>query len=263
MASRDNFTATVKRTLALRAAYFCSNPKCLKLTAGPASTPSKSLTTGHAAHIYAASIQGPRYNYSQSQEERKSIENGIWLCRECGVIVDSDVSEHTAEQLKAWKKNHEKMIFEVRTEGYSRSLELLESSRMEPKIAKKIIASMEDRRSLWVTFDAEFPDRVRQSLDELRNRFTLLRGELTDGSPLDNALLSLTKTILSFFSTVEHLDLKSLKCDFFDPQWIYFSDALGILRKSIGIQISNLAIAYDVSLSDDLKSISPLGNSSF
>ncbi len=220
--------------------------------------PTKALVTGHAAHIYAASKLGPRYKASQTPEERMSIDNGIWLCRECGVIVDNDEVGFTGDQLRKWKADHEAMVSEVRTEGYSRSLSLLQSGRMEPQIAKKIIASMEDRRSLWVTFDAEFPDRVRQSLDELRSRFTTIRGDLLDGTPLDAILLSLTKTILTFFNAVESFDLMTLRCNANDPEWLEFSDALATLRKAIGLQIGNLADAYDIALSKDLQCITPL-----
>jgi len=256
--TRDNFSAATKTALALRAAHFCSNPYCLKLTAGPSSVPTKGLTTGHAAHINAASKLGPRYKASQTTEERKSIENGIWLCRECGVIVDSDDSGHKEDQLRKWKVDHEAMISEVRTQGYSRSLALLQSGRMEPQIVKKIIASMEDRRSLWVTFDAEFPDRVRQSLDELRSRFAAIRGDVLDGTPLDGILLSLTKTVLTFFDAVESTDLRTLRCNGGDSEWLHFSDALATLRKSIGMQIANLAGAYGIALSEDLQRIAPL-----
>ena len=34
---RDNFSQSIKIELSLRAAHFCSNPRCLRLTAGPRS----------------------------------------------------------------------------------------------------------------------------------------------------------------------------------------------------------------------------------
>ncbi len=257
MATRDNFSEPTKRTLATRAAHFCSNPHCLKLTAGPHSNDTKSLTTGHAAHIHAAAPNGPRYDPRQTSAQRKSITNGIWLCRECGDIVDKDDSPHPASLLRQWKHDHEALIAEVRTKGYAKSLLLLQSARLEPAIAKKIIASLEDRRALWVTFDAEFPDRVRQSLDHLRSKFVEMRSELADDSPLDQVLLSLTKTIHAFFNTVEQSDLTRLRCDSNDPDWRRFSDALATLRKAIGLQISNLATAYGVKISSELGSIVP------
>ncbi|MDO8270483.1 MAG: hypothetical protein Q7U82_01000 [Gammaproteobacteria bacterium] len=257
MASRDNFSYGTKRTLAIRAAHFCSNPQCLKLTAGPHSDPNRSLATGHAAHIHAAAEGGPRFDSNQSPTQRKAITNGLWLCRECGDIVDKDGSPHTADLLRQWKADHESMISEVRTKGYAESLALLQSRRVEPAVAKKVIGALEDRRALWQTFDAEFPDRVRQSLDDLRSRLVGLRYELADGSPLDQILLSLTKTIHTFFNTVESSDLTQLRCDSTNPEWRRFSDALATLRKAIGLQISNLAGVYNITLSADLVTLVP------
>jgi hypothetical protein len=261
MARRDEFTAATKRTLATRAAHFCSNPHCLKLTAGPHSDEKKSLITGHAAHIHAAAPKGPRYDVNQTPTQRKAISNGLWLCRECGDIVDKDESPYSATLLRQWKQDHEALIAEVRTKGYSQSLSILQSGRIEPALAKKIIASLEDKRALWVTFDAEFPDRVRQSLDQLRGRFVEIRSELADGSPLDQVLLSLTKTIHVFFDAVEQSDLTRLRCDSHDPEWLRFRDALATLRKAIGLQISNISTAYGIIMSADLRSIAPKDSS--
>ena len=257
MTKRDEFSARTKKDLAIRAAHFCSNPSCLKLTAGPHSDENRSLSTGHAAHIHAAAIGGPRYSAQQTASQRRAITNGIWLCRECGDIVDKDTSLHGHEILRQWKENHEAMLVEIRTQGYSKSLELLQSSRREPALAKKVIAILEDRRALWETFDAEFPDRVRRSLDFLRSQLVEMRGDIPDKSPMDQILLSMTKTILAFFQRVNDIDLDSLRCDSNDPEWTRFKDALAALRKSVGFQIDNLAAVYGISLSADLKGIVP------
>jgi hypothetical protein len=258
MSGRDEFSLKTKMTLAIRAAHFCSNPDCLKLTAGPHSDESKSLSTGHAAHIYAAAPNGPRFNSHQTHAERKAISNGLWLCRECGDIVDKDDTSHGPDLLEQWKRSHEAMIAEVRTKGYAKSLALLQTGYIEPSLAKRVIAFLEDRRVLWTAFDAEFPDRVRRSLDDLRSQLTGMRGGLADGGGMDQILLSLTKTIHVFFDQVEQLDLSRLRCDSRDPEWRQFRDALAALRKSIGLQIYNLATAYDVALSSDLKRIVPI-----
>lgn len=257
MAKRDEFTAATKRTMAERAAYFCSSPHCVKLTMGPHSDPEKSLRTGCAAHICAAAKGGPRYDENQTSEQRKHISNGIWMCRECGEIVDTDHKAHTVGQLQTWKANHEAMIRELRTKGYSHSLALLQAGSREPTFAKKVVGALEDRRALWVSFDAEFPDRVRVSLDILRSRFVEIRGELPEGSPLDAILLALIKTILAFFIQVEQSDLTTLRCDSNDPEWINFADALASLRKSIGLQIANLAAVYELDVSEDLQYMLP------
>lgn len=59
--------------------------------------------------------------------------------------------------------------------SYSRSLELLRSSRAQPAVAQQVLALIEDRRLFWARFDAEFPDRVRTSLDNLRHELTSIR----------------------------------------------------------------------------------------
>lgn len=257
MAGRDEFSTGTKKTLAERAAHFCSNPDCLKLTAGPHSDPEKSLRTGHAAHIRAAASNGPRYDPGQTPQQRKHISNGLWLCRECGDIVDKDTSPHEPELLHQWKSDHEALIAEVRAKGYAQSLALLQTRRQAPQLAKDIVAEFEDHRALWETFDAEFPDRVRQSLDRLRFRLIDLRKGLHQGNELDQVLQSLTKTILAFFVQVEDIDLVTLRCDGGDPDWLRFRDALATLRKSVGLQIFNLCKAYGPMPTGELAKIMP------
>lgn len=248
---RDNFLMPVKRELALRAAHFCSNPYCLKLTAGPRRGSERGLGTGHAAHIGGAAPDGPRYDPAQTEAERTAIENGIWLCRECGDIVDKDEDGHPAELLRAWKRDHEAMIAEVRLQGYSRSLELLRSNQAQPGLARDIIALFEDRRLFWARFDAEFPDRVRLSLDNLRHDLTRLRERCAAGSPIDVVLVALGRTIRHFFDAVERFDLVTLRCDSNDPEWRAFETALRVLRKAIGYQIAALADVYQIPLSGE------------
>lgn len=60
MSARDEFKAATKTALARRAAHFCSNPYCLKLTVGPSSVPTQALMSGHAAHIHAAAKGGEK-----------------------------------------------------------------------------------------------------------------------------------------------------------------------------------------------------------
>lgn len=110
MSSRDDFTAAAKRTLAQRAGYLCSNPNCRKLTIRPHSDPEKSLSNGVAAHIHAASEKGPRYESSQTSEERSNIGNAIWLCHDHSDIIDKDENTYPAKMLYEWKEKHEEYI---------------------------------------------------------------------------------------------------------------------------------------------------------
>jgi hypothetical protein len=56
-----------------------------------------------AAHITAASPDGPRYDPVLSQDERRSQNNGIWLCQTCAKLVDNDPLRYHAEMLREWK----------------------------------------------------------------------------------------------------------------------------------------------------------------
>ena len=101
---RDDFKPEVKEILARRVGMRCSNPNCRKLTSGPRDDPDKAVNIGVAAHMTAASPQGPRYDKNMKKEERKSIDNGIWLCQNCAKLVDNDPARYTVDMLKQWRR---------------------------------------------------------------------------------------------------------------------------------------------------------------
>ena len=103
----DDFRNAVRELLAKRVAVRCSNPGCARNTSGPRSDPNQSITIGVAAHISAASLGGPRYDSSMTTEERRSVENGIWLCQSCSKLIDSDSALYTVETLRNWKRGAE------------------------------------------------------------------------------------------------------------------------------------------------------------
>lgn len=62
------------------------------------------MNLGVASHIAAASPGGPRYDAAMSSADRKAAGNGIWLCQNCGKLIDSDVKGHPIDLLREWKK---------------------------------------------------------------------------------------------------------------------------------------------------------------
>ena len=129
---RDNFSTKTKEILAKRVAWRCTFPGCGRITVGAGHKDNNDvINLGEASHIYAASPQGPRYDESMSQEERRSIDNGIWLCKHHARIIDSDFYNYSAETLKQWKILAEKETFE--------SLENLEKGIL-PSIPTTFIA---------------------------------------------------------------------------------------------------------------------------
>jgi hypothetical protein len=60
-----------------------------------------------AAHITAATEDGPRYDDRLSHEQRRDAENAIWLCQNCGKLVDNDASMFSVSLLRQWKSDAE------------------------------------------------------------------------------------------------------------------------------------------------------------
>lgn len=100
---RDDFPLPVKETLAKRVSFRCSNPGCRQPTSGPQEDPTKAINLGVAAHITAASPDGPRYDPALTADARTSAVNGIWLCQSCGKLVDNDAQRYTVAVLQRWK----------------------------------------------------------------------------------------------------------------------------------------------------------------
>jgi hypothetical protein len=114
---RDEFPDPVKRALAARVNFRCSNPDCRARTSGPQVNPSKALNLGVAAHITAAAEGGPRFDPTMAPEERAAITNAIWLCHNCGKLVDNDPSRFTAARLRGWKSEAEQEAFTLIGKG--------------------------------------------------------------------------------------------------------------------------------------------------
>lgn len=107
---RDEFSPPTKRVLAQRAGGRCSFPGCDKLCWLPGEGPTKAATIGIAAHICAAGKGGKRYDESQTKEERKSINNAIFMCQNHATEIDTDEDRFTVPILKEWKERHESQI---------------------------------------------------------------------------------------------------------------------------------------------------------
>ena len=100
---RDDFPLGTKELLAKRVAYRCSNPRCRQVTSGPQEDPTKVVNIGVAAHITAASADGPRFDPSLTPDKRRSAENGIWLCQSCAKLVDNAPIRYGVDVLHQWK----------------------------------------------------------------------------------------------------------------------------------------------------------------
>src|SRR5689334_6418496 len=106
---RDNFSVAVVRDVRDRTGNLCSQPECRKATVGADQSTSTGVKIiGVAAHIRAASPGGPRFDASQTPAERSSIENAIWLCASCSVLIDkNDGQDFPVPKLEEWKRRAE------------------------------------------------------------------------------------------------------------------------------------------------------------
>jgi hypothetical protein len=102
--NRDEFTRPTRRMIERQARGHCSNPDCRRLTHSATSDADGEINIGEAAHICAAAPGGPRYDEKMTSEQRRSADNGIWLCDVHARAVDSKDSKFTVEELRAWKR---------------------------------------------------------------------------------------------------------------------------------------------------------------
>jgi len=78
---RFDFISSVKEFLRKQSGYRCSNPSC-RVHLLHARLPNQApANIGDVAHIYAASQGGPRYNASLDENDIRSHNNGIYLCK--------------------------------------------------------------------------------------------------------------------------------------------------------------------------------------
>jgi hypothetical protein len=102
--ARQYTPSTIKRLFAL-SGNECAEPNCSrKLIAKDGAS-----IIAKICHIEAASDDGPRFNISMTDDERRHFDNLILLCDEDHTIIDNKENEakYSKALLKEWKKNHE------------------------------------------------------------------------------------------------------------------------------------------------------------
>lgn len=103
---RDEFNRDTIRRAAKRVGYKCSFCGCA--TVGPSYDTHDAVSSiGVASHICAAAVGGPRYDSTMTPEQRKSIDNCIWMCQTHSRLIDTDEAKYTVEYLKELKRNAE------------------------------------------------------------------------------------------------------------------------------------------------------------
>jgi hypothetical protein len=108
MSNRDEFSEKTKKAVAARASWHCSFTGCGKPTVGPSEESPHAVTMiGKAAHICGAAPGSRRYDPFMTPEERKHIDNAIWLCADHADLIDKDEVTYTVETVHRMKRDHE------------------------------------------------------------------------------------------------------------------------------------------------------------
>ena len=174
---KNRFSKQTRETLAKRAGQQCSKPGCGRRTVGPSQDQKKSVDVGEAAHIRGANPGAARYKVEMTTVERSCITNGIWLCRTCAKLIDSDDAKYTVSVLYRWKRLHEAEI-ERQVDGESMSETLLATDlrpfQSEPPAARQVAL---DRPDLWECLLVI--ELLRPKLDEILVDLTDLDKGLT------------------------------------------------------------------------------------
>jgi hypothetical protein len=238
---RSEFPAKVVDRIAKKAMHVCSNPHCLRLT-GYGTTEGKARAIAEAAHINAASKNGPRPLPSGEDKDLRSEKNGIWLCLICHGKVDDDPSCYTEVVLKRWKLGHEDVIRNIVGKDLEAALLDLKNGKRYHQECRDLLSFFESKRVLYEGLDHEFPPRVRASLDLMRERIAMTRARVSPDSHLFTALNKLQQAINTFLRDIgKETDLETLRCDSSDPRWCRFSEELIKLRSGMIIIMKILA----------------------
>lgn len=235
---RENFTDSVRKNVARKAMYVCSNPDCLRVT-GFATTKGKPRAIAQAAHIVSAVSDGPRGDDvvrapDGSVVDRGDEANAVWLCLPCHYRIDADEEAFPAEVLVAWKYDHEQRISELVGLDLEQSLLRLAEVRFSHDLARELLQWLDGHRFMYFEDEREFPDQVWNAVQDLRWKISNLRSRVTDSeSDFGSVLFAIDEAVHEFVTTLSDIRVNEITVTSGYPEFERFSNALSILRGNI------------------------------
>lgn len=189
---RDDFSLDTIQRLAKRVGYLCSFPGCGSLTIGASQESDRATSlVGTACHISAASPGNGsrRYNPKLTPEERKSINNGIWMCNKHGKLIDTDENRFSTELLITWKSLAEEVATTMMEKGYDYPTALKLMQGKAPAVNQVSITQIGAENSqignlifdscLAIVWSKQIADAIRDyAIEHFRNAF--IHGKATD-----------------------------------------------------------------------------------
>ena len=249
---RDEFPEPIKKLLAERAGYQCSNPGCKIFTVGPGiKSPEDVIRISVAAHITAAAEGGPRYDPSLTQKERKSIKNGIHLCANCSRMIDANNgNDHSIETLRLWKNEHEI----ARHEHISKPLKNRKNIQIFNQTAIRVISCVQKFEDVFLferdrSFEGNFEEVVQrqqimgnlldQAMLELRSELAVFSEHMQESQNIRWSAMTIIRLYRltnqktetgSYFWGMEHVNQATLDTA---PARVAFQEACKMLRESM------------------------------
>jgi hypothetical protein len=186
---------------------------------------------------------------SQTEAARSSINNGIWLCATCSILIDkNDGLDFPAPVLRKWKKDHENLITSCLEGSLNITFNALKYIQQhdERSLAKKIVNELDDKGALFVAYNLENSYFVAESLKELRTSMTSLLSQIPDESPLLIICKSIREACRYYMNTTP-LDAGVKELEY----------SLGSVRKIVGVNVKRISDTYGVSPGPKLSKIMP------
>lgn len=241
------FSGTTAAKIGKSAMYICAKPDCLRFT-GYETSEGKPRALAEAAHMLPASDGGPRSDEGK-RVDVKSSSNGIWLCLGCHQKIDDDPKDYPVETLKKWKDQQSRIVKKIVGKDLEAALLALGKDKKGYEEGQEFLSFLESKRVLYEGMDLEFPPRVLESLDLIRERIVYTRARVPADSEIFFALQHIQDVIRGFLKNIgPSTDLKSLRWDNNDPVWVKFSSELTDLRLAIVVIMKVVAQKADYKL---------------
>lgn len=223
--NRDDFSEDTKRRAASRVGYRCSFPGCNRPTVGASFERNDKVSSiGEAAHICAAAPGGPRYDPNMTADERKGIDNCIWLCNVHARLIDTDESTYQAEEIRSWKNQAETAANQALRNG-DLITGYCESNGDDTEGLSVILDSFvkDGRFDMLKSVLDHYKHRISDQYDELIDRYVIVYDVYCDRCSLtndleeylrlpDNGGIDLIADLLVAFLLVDELTLIKGKC---------------------------------------------------
>lgn len=151
--------------------------------------------TGECCHIKAFSPGGPRYDASQTDEERNGVDNLMLMCSRHHAIVDKNVDRYTVEVLQEYKQMHEEKYSAETLRLTEEQLRYLQMS--SDNFWKRIERTDQEEEDLAdLKMKVEASESIEDLLEDVKNEIYAINDIIDDIISADYKLIDNIRDIL-------------------------------------------------------------------